>query len=134
MALTGWSNHPTRTMLVGTVLWYALLLVFAQIDTALNGFVVLVAIGLTQSFAMIAMAVALLHAAEGRFRGRVMGVRMLAVYGLPIGLTLAGALVERWGFPATATLYCIVGLVFTAVIAARWRAELWRTPAAAPAE
>jgi MFS family permease len=134
MTVSSWSNQPTRTMLVGAVLWYVVLLVFAQTGTALSGFFALIVAGFVQNFAMIAMAVALLHAASGRFRGRVMGVRMLAVYGLPIGLTAAGALVEYWGFAATATLYCAVGLVFTLLIAVRWSAQLWRAPAAAAAE
>jgi hypothetical protein len=55
-----------------------------------------------------------------------MGVRMLAIYGLPIGLLGAGALVGRIGFGATATLYAAIGLVLTLAIAVRWRAEVWR--------
>jgi hypothetical protein len=39
---------------------------------------------------MISMTGSLLTAAGDRFRGRVMGARMLAVYGLPLGLIGAG--------------------------------------------
>jgi hypothetical protein len=77
------------------------------------------------------MAVMLLHSAGARFRGRVMGVRMLAIYGLPIGLLTAGGLIEQFGFAATASGYCLLGLLLTAVIALRWRAALW--PRDAPA-
>ncbi len=42
--------------------------------------------GFFQSFCMIPMAVLLLRVANPALRGRVMGVRMLAVYGMPIGL------------------------------------------------
>ena len=41
---------------------------------------------------MIPMAVLLLRVANPAFRGRVMGVRMLAVYGMAIGLLRPG----RW--------------------------------------
>ena len=60
-----------------------------------------------------------------------MGVRMLAVYGLPLGLLAAGGLIERFGYAATASAYCVVGLLLTGAIAARWRAALW--PLDAPA-
>jgi hypothetical protein len=60
-----------------------------------------------------------------------MGVRILAVYGLPIGLLIAGQLVTRIGYPATATLYSVVGLVFIMLIAVHWRAHLWRLDAPA---
>jgi hypothetical protein len=86
--------------------------------------------GLVQSLAMIAMAASLLHAAGDRFRARVMGVRTLAVYGLPLGLMAAGALVERLGFPLAISLYCVIGLVLTVAIGVRWRASVWQ---AAPA-
>ena len=73
----------------------------------------------------------LLTSAGERFRGRVMGVRMLAIYGVPIGLLAAGGLIERIGFAATASLYCGLGLVLTGSIALYWRAALW--PRDAPA-
>ena len=67
------------------------------------------------------MSVLLLHGAGERFRGRVMGVRMLAIYGVPIGLLAAGALIERIGFAVTASLYCLVGAALTGLIALYWR-------------
>jgi hypothetical protein len=82
---------------------------------------------------MVPMAVMLLHGAGATFRGRVMGVRMLAIYGLPVGLLAAGGLIERFGFAATASAYCITGLLLTAVIALRWHDALWPVDAAANA-
>ena len=55
----------------------------------------LVVIGFVQSFCMVPMAVILLRTADPAFRGRVMGVRMLAVYGLPLGMLLSGPLIEH---------------------------------------
>jgi len=80
---------------------------------------------------MVPLAVMLLHIAGPRFRGRVMGVRMLAIYGLPVGLLLSGVLIPRLGFTYTAILYCAFGLLVTAAIGWHWRTVLW--PRAAPA-
>ena len=55
-----------------------------------------------------------------------MGVRMMAIYSLPLGLLAAGALIDRIGFRAMASLYAVVGLVFTLIIALRWPTVLWR--------
>jgi hypothetical protein len=68
----------------------------------------------------------LLPAADPRFRGRVVGVRTLAVYGLPLGLLAAGAVIERAGYAPTISLFCGVGLAMTGLIGVRWRASLWR--------
>ena len=64
----------------------------------LLGEAILFAAGFVQSFCMVPMAVILLRVTDPAFRGRVMGVRMLAVYGLPLGLLLSGPLVEHAGF------------------------------------
>ena len=131
VSLAGRSLRPARMMLIFAVAWYLLLLVFVRMPGAGTGRAVLVLTGFAQSLSMVPMAVMLLHSAGPRFRGRVMGVRMLAIYGLPIGLLGAGALIERFGFAATASAYCVFGLLATGAIALRWRSALW--PLDAPA-
>ena len=42
-----------------------------------------------------------------------MGVRMLAVYGLPVGLVAFGLLIDRIGYPATITVATVAGLICT---------------------
>ncbi|MGE0725750.1 MAG: MFS transporter [Alphaproteobacteria bacterium] len=127
----GGAIRPARTMLAASVIWYGLLFVYAAVDDPSWGIPVLVAAGLMQSFSLVTMAVMLLRNAAAPLRGRVMGLRMLAVYGMPLGLLAAGPLIERIGFAAMATLYGSVGLALTILIALRWRAHLW--PAAGPA-
>jgi hypothetical protein len=112
-------------MIVWTFLWYALLLVFAQMQSPLGGFVWLVLVGVGQTLSMVPLTIILLHAAGEKFRGRVMGVRMMAIYGLPVGLLCAGVLIDWVGFRAMASLYAVIGLVFTLIIGLRWRAQLW---------
>jgi hypothetical protein len=101
---------------------------FAHAHGIVGGIACLMLAGFMQSLSVVSLAAILMRAADARFRGRVMGVRMLAVYGLPLGLLGAGALVGRIGFSATATLYAAVGLTLTLVIAVRWRTEIWQPP------
>jgi predicted MFS family arabinose efflux permease len=123
--------RPGRAMLVGAVLWFVLNLVFSWMTLPLRGEILLVLIGFVQSFCMVPMAVILLRTADPAFRGRVMGVRMLAVYGLPLGMLLSGPLIEHAGFAWTGSLYSLLGLGFTALIAMRWHEQLWRRDAPA---
>jgi hypothetical protein len=128
MVMTGGPRRPERFTLVSTVIWYVLLAGFAYVQSMAVGRLVLFAAGFVQSIAMIAMTATLLTAAGEGFRARVMGVRMLAVYGLPLGLLAAGALIERIGYPLTVVALAAGGLAFTALIAVRWRAAMWRGP------
>jgi hypothetical protein len=124
--LTGGPRRPERATLVATALWYALLLGFGHLERLGAGLLTLLAAGVVQNVAMISMTGCLLAAAGDRFRARVMGVRMLAVYGLPLGLLAAGGLIAGLGYPLTITAYAAVGLVGTGLIGLRWRATLWR--------
>jgi hypothetical protein len=80
--------------------------------------------GFAQRLSMVTMATMLLHIAGERFRGRVMGMRMLAIYGLPIGILTSGILIERIGCVVTVSSYCAVGLAVTLAIAFWWREVL----------
>lgn len=133
ISFAGKAIRPARMMLVFAVAWYVMLLAFVQIPGIAGGRVALVLAGFMQSLSMTPMAVMLLHSAGAKFRGRIMGVRMMAVYGLPIGLLLAGWLIERIGYAATASGYCIGGALCTIAIGLRWRSALWRPQAPANA-
>ena len=126
MVVTGGPERPARATLVHTALWYALLLVFAHVGRIGVGMATLLAAGFVQSIAMISMSATMLADAAPGFRARVIGVRMLAVYGLPLGLLAAGLLIPRVGYRSALTLYTTLGLTVTIVIGLVWRAALWR--------
>jgi hypothetical protein len=131
VSLAGRTLRPARMMLIFALGWYAALLLFVQMDGPDAGCMFLAIAGFSQSLSLVPMSVLLLHSAGERFRGRIMGVRMLAIYGVPIGLLAAGVLIERIGFAVTASLYCLVGAGLTGLIALYWRKALW--PVGAPA-
>jgi MFS family permease len=120
------ATRLTRLMMASSSLWYVLLIVFAQAPTPLWAVPFLIMAGVMQSFSMVSLQITLLRESGERFRGRVMGVRMMAIYSLPLGLLAAGQLIGVIGYGATATLYALVGLLFTVLISWRWRADLWR--------
>jgi hypothetical protein len=95
------------------------------------GIAVLFLAGLVQSMSQVPMNAMLLRTSDEQYRGRVMGLRMLAIYGNVPGLLIAGQLIPRIGYPLTASLYCVVGVIFTALITLWWRSSVWRLDAAA---
>ncbi|HUS97550.1 MAG TPA: arabinose ABC transporter permease, partial [Hyphomicrobiaceae bacterium] len=115
-----------RLMIYSTVSWYLCLLLFVSQRTETFCMLALFGAGLSQSLSMISLVLLLVQTSERRLRGRVMGVRMLAIYSLPIGLVAAGWLIPRFGYPAVATGYAASGLVLTVVIWLVWRRCLWQ--------
>jgi predicted MFS family arabinose efflux permease len=123
---------PLARLLLGSAaIWYAMLVVFGQMTHMLAGTVFLFLAGLVQSLCMISMVVLILRTATAEVSGRVMGVRILAIYSLPLGLLTAGWLIERIGFASTVSGYALFGLMMVIVIALRFHADLWRVEAPA---
>ena len=125
MTLTGGPRRAGRLMLLSIAAWYAAILAFGLQETVLPGIGILVIIGFVQNTGMIALAVILLSVTPEQFRGRVMGVRVLAVYGLPTGLLGYGFLIDSFGFTTAMTVGSVAGVALTAAIGLRWRKEIW---------
>ena len=126
--------RASQTMIMASAVWFALDLVFAFTNNLYLGMLVLMLAGFVQSLSMTPLAAVMLRATEPAFHGRVMGMRMLAIWGLPLGLLLSGPLIDRWGYAATAGMYSVLGLLLTGAMAVHWRAHIWdrKAPANAP--
>ena len=118
-------KNPARFMIVNIFLMHVLIIIFAYIETKIGGQILLFFAGYIQSLAMISLVVTLLAIASEKFRGLVMGVRMMAVYGLPVGLMVSGYLIELLGYSWSVMLYGIIGLLLSASVATKWRNQIW---------
>ena len=124
LGVVGTPARPGRTMLVWSVVWHGLLILFGQLGTMTAGLVLLPLIGAAQMMCLLPVSVLLVRGAPPELRGRIMGMRTLAIYGLPIGLLCAGPLIDHLGFPGTAWLYGLLGSAATLVVGIAWRAHL----------
>jgi hypothetical protein len=122
-----------RVMLWSGGLWFGELVVFGQTSTLAFGLALLFATGFVHSFCITPLAAVMLRSSDDAMRGRVMGVRMLAIWGLPLGLLASGPLIAGIGYVATTVLYGGLGLAATVAIGYGWRRALWHRSAAANA-
>jgi predicted MFS family arabinose efflux permease len=135
IALSRYAQHmrPGRMIPAFCAVWYVVILCFSRMPDAISGSAALMAAGLAQSLCLVPLSAMLLRSADERYRGGVMGVRQLMIYGVPIGLLMAGPLIADHGYVATVTLYCCLSLVAVALIGLYWRGHLWRLDAPANA-
>ena len=125
MAVTGGARKPATFMISFAMTWFTLLAVFAVITKLEIGLALLFVIGIVQSFTMLSMSSLIIGTAAAELRARVLGVRMLAVYGLAIGLPLAGVLIDAVGYAGTAWVFVAIAIAATAAIGLKWRRALW---------
>ncbi|MGE3537946.1 MAG: MFS transporter [Candidatus Tectimicrobiota bacterium] len=131
MGHIGHRLRPARAMLLFGAGWYLALMLFAHTTTLAMGIPLLMLAGLSQGLGQTAMATMLIRSCEAHFRGRLMGIRMLMIYGNIPGLILAGWLIPRLGYPLTATLYGVLALLLGVIVTLHWRPYLWQREAPA---
>lgn len=125
--------RAAQTMILASCAWFVLDLLFALSTHLLVGMLILMLTGFVQSLCMTPLAAVMLRATEKSFHGRVMGMRMLAIWGLPIGLLISGPLVQTIGYAATAFMYSALGLLLTLGMTFHWRKALWHSHSVANA-
>lgn len=131
MTRFGGAFRPARAMIVFGIAWLAMLLVFVQTKSPEAGIPVLMLAGCMQTMGLIPINTLLLRTSDERYRGRIMGIRMMAIYGNLPGLLIAGPLIAGFGYATMAAGYCLFGIVFALLIALYWRKHLWQSGAAA---
>lgn len=114
-----------RLMSIGSVAWHAAIAALATATLFNVSLGVLAFAGLVQSFTMVTMSILLMGSTPSEIRGRMMGLRSLAVYGLPLGLLASGAIADTMGITFTLIVNGAIGIVITGVIVLALR-ELWR--------
>jgi hypothetical protein len=122
-----------RIMLWTAAVWFGALLFFGQTRSLALGLSLIFLAGFVQSLCLTPLAAVMLRASSDEMRGRVMGLRMLAIWGLPLGLLAAGPLIARLGFSLSTLIYAVLGLAAILAIGLRWRRALWSASAPANA-
>jgi MFS family permease len=133
MSRIGHKVRPARMVIIFSAGWLVGLMAFVNTPTLAIGIPFLMLAGLSQGLSQIAMATMLIRACEPQFRGRIMGIRMLAIYGNVPGLMLAGWLIPQLTYPVMATLYGAGAMLLIVLIVWHWRRQLWRRDAPANA-
>ena len=125
LAATPSQAYSPKLMLINLVMWYLMLALFSTVETKATGLIVLFFVGVAHAFSMTSMSAALLGFTDELVRGRVLGVRILAIYGVPLGLLASGFLIEKFGYGYFMAIYIITGIILTIIIGIKWRHSIW---------
>jgi MFS family permease len=117
MITIGTRLHAGWLMLVGTGGWSLLQLVFALTPNYHVALAVLALTGIAQTLSLTNITIMLLSTSTSEMRGRVMGLRSLAVAPLFLGSLLSGAAAEEVGAPLTTIICAVLGVGGTLVVA-----------------
>lgn len=100
-----------KIMFIGSVFWHIGIIAMAFMEWFYPSIPLLILVGSAQSFSMVTMAMMILRYTSPEMRGRIIGLRQLAVYGLPLGLLVSGYVAEDFGVFVALVMNGIVGIV-----------------------
>ena len=83
-----------KILVIGTAIWHIGIIGLSQVTSLNITWPILFFTGLGQSLCVVTMASMLITFTPGTMLGRIIGLRQLAVYALPMGLPIAGVMAE----------------------------------------
>lgn len=104
------SGRVGRFAIGGAFLWSVAIILLSLVPNFVISLPALFIAGLGQSICVVAIAMMLLSLTPDNLRGRVMGLRQLAVYSLPLGLLISGTIAEIWGVKAAIFVDGLLGV------------------------
>ena len=87
-------SYLGKILVLGTAIWHIGIIGLSQVTSLNIIWPVLFFTGLGQSLCVVTMASMLITFTPGNMLGRIIGLRQLAVYALPMGLPIAGVMAE----------------------------------------
>ena len=103
----------SKLMILAIVLWHGSMLIFALSDSFYLSLGILALTGAAFSSTQTMMLTMLLRNTGADYRGRVLGLRVLAIFAYSFGSVNVGFMAGLWGAPWAATFIGIAGIALT---------------------
>jgi hypothetical protein len=110
-------RHVGKLMVLAVVVWHSSILVFATSQSFYLSMAVLVVVGGGWASTQVFLLSALLQTCQSEYRGRVIGLRSLAIYAFALGSMSSGAMAGLWGAPRAATVVGVMGIILVITLA-----------------
>jgi len=110
-------NHLGKFLIASIVAWHCTMFLFAASTTFPLSLGILVVTGMAFSATQIFMTTVLLRTALPEFRGRVMGLRVQAIFAYALGSPNSGLMAGVWGAPWAANFNAVLGIGLVSILA-----------------
>ena len=110
-------KHPGWLLILAVMVWHSSMVVFSLSTTFTMSLMILLISGMAFSSTLVLIMIVLFRTAPPEFRGRIMGLRVLAIYAHSIGSLHSGALAALVGAPWAANVNAAMGIGLTGLLA-----------------
>ena len=110
-------RHSGLFCILAVIGWHGTMIVFATSTNFYLSVGILVVTGIMFSSTLVLLLTVLMKTAQPEFRGRIIGLRTLAIYAHAFGSLAAGAMAGVAGAPMTAAISGVLGIIMVIVLA-----------------
>jgi predicted MFS family arabinose efflux permease len=110
-------QHTGKLVILSVILWHSTILVFALSDSFYLSTVILFFTGMAFASTQVLMLTLLLRNTRPEFRGRVLGLRSLAILAFSFGSIASGGVAGLWGAPGAANMVGLTGIGLIIILA-----------------
>ena len=116
LSLGNLSNSPGKLVFLFLIMWHITMFLTSIFTNKLLLTLLLVIYGAAGSITMISLAVLVLSITQKDMIGRIIGIRQLAIFTLPIGLVISGYLIDTIGIIFSIQSVTTIGLLITLIL------------------
>ncbi|HEU0021597.1 MAG TPA: MFS transporter [Dehalococcoidia bacterium] len=110
-------QNTGKLVILSVALWHSTILVFALSDSFYLSMIILFFTGMAFASTQVLLLTLLLRNTRAEFRGRIMGLRSLAILAFTFGSIASGGVAGLWGAPWAATMVGITGIGLIVILA-----------------
>ena len=106
-----------KLLILSVIAWHATMLAFSASHSFYLSLSILLFTGMAFSSTQVTMLTVILRTTLPEFRGRILGLRSMAIYTYTFGSMNSGAIAGAGGAPLAASVNGVIGIVLTGTLA-----------------
>lgn len=110
-------KNAGKLLILSVVVWHASMMAFSLSTSFPVSLAILVVTGAAFSSTLVLIVTVMFRIAQPEFRGRIMGLRVLAISAHTFGSINSGATAGAWGAPWAASANAVIGIAMLGVLA-----------------
>ena len=116
ISVNNFSNTPGKFLIIFIFIWHILMLGTSLFTIKIIIICILILFGISSSITMVNMSILILSITDRNMIGRIIGIRQLAIFTLPIGLIISGYMIDKTGIISSIQIMSIIGIFISIIL------------------
>jgi MFS family permease len=116
ISANNFSNKPGNLLIIFIFIWHILMLGTSLFTMKIIIICILILFGISGSVTMVNMSMLILSITNKNMIGKIIGIRQLAIFTLPIGLIVSGYMIDKIGIISSIQIISVSGIIISIIL------------------